>query len=279
MSHPRISVFASLAKEQAAPVRVIEGQATKLARTMHQIALDTVHDEIVVSNSIAQAILFFRAEANGEEPPLRIIQGPKTKLSRTDNVTVDPLHNEVFTAQRRTNSILVFNREANGDVEPLRIIHGPKTKLRSPGKIVVDYINNLLIVTNASGGFLIFNRTDQGDVAPQTIVSSPNIRGGGGPSKIALYPEGKKIFISISEARTRERRTREHNVRSNSIGVWKYTADGEVNVSLWAIIRDTTEPGQAFEGVALNPEAKEIMVFNKQHPPALHVYHVPEVFE
>ncbi len=246
---------------------------------MHQIAFDEVHDEIVAPNAFAEAILFFRAEANGEEPPLRIIQGPRTKLSYTDNVTVDPQHNEVFTAQSRTNSILVFSREANGDVEPIRIIHGPKTKLEKPGRLLVDYINDLLIVVKRSGGFLIFNRTDHGDVAPQAIVSSPRIQGGngGGPSKIAIYPEGKKIFISLEEP---QEHVREHTIRRNSIGVWKYTAGGDVKVSLWAIIRDTSNPGQAFfEGVALNPEAKEVMVLNKQRPPALHVYHVPEVFE
>jgi len=242
---------------------------------MHQIAFDAVHDEIVAPNPFAQAILFFRAEANGEEPPLRIIQGPKTQLSHTDNVAVDPRHNEVFTAQSSTDSILVFTREANGDVEPIRIIHGPKTKLDVPAKIVVDYLNDLLIVTIRTGGFLIFNRTDNGDVAPQAIVLNPRMSGGG-PARIALYPEGKKIFVSLHEA---EGRIRVHGKLSNSIGVWKYTVDGEVEVSPWAIIQDTTNPELALEGVALNPEAKEVMVLNKQRPPALHVYHVPEVFE
>jgi len=248
---------------------------------MHQIALDTVHDEIVAPNPFAQAILFFRGDAHGEEPPLRIIQGPKTKLGPTDNVAVDPHHNEVFTAQPGTSSILAFNREANGDVEPIRIIHGPKTMLRRPHKIAVDYINNLLIVVSgveSGGGLLIFNRTDDGDVAPQAIISHPQIdAGGGGPSKIAIYPEGKKIFFTISEP---QERTREHKGRVNSIGVWKYTTDEGVKASLWAIIRDTTNPEHTFfEGLALNPDAKEVLVLNKLHPSALHVYHVPEIFE
>jgi len=244
---------------------------------MHQIAFDEVHDEIVAPNPFAQAILFFRGDANGEEPPLRIIQGPKTKISHTDNVAVDPRHNEVFTAQSRTNSILVFSREANGDVEPIRIIYGPNTTLSRPTRIAVDYINNLLIVKNGgvSRDFLVFNRTDNGDVAPQAILSGLSI--GGGSSKIALYPEGKKIFRSMAPA---EKRTRERAPRTNSIGVWKYSTDGgKVDVSLWAIIQDTTNPELAFRDVALNPEAKEVMVLNKERPPALHVYHVPEVFE
>ena len=242
---------------------------------MHQIDFDPVHDEILASNPFAQALLFFRGGANGEEPPLRIIQGPKTKLGHTDNVAVDPLHNEVFTAQSRTDSILVFSREANGDVAPIRMIYGPKTKLKFPVKILVDPINELLLVTIRSGAFLMFNRTDNGDVAPQAMVINRGI-GGGGASRIALYPEGKKFFASLWVL---EERTREHRRPSNTIGVWKYTADGDFDVSPWAIIQDTTNPDLAFGGLALNPEAKEVMVLNKQRPPALYVYHVPEVFE
>ncbi len=164
---------------------------------MHGIALDAVHDVIVAPNPFAEAILFFRGGANGEEPPLRIIQGPRTKLINPDKVAVDPLHDEVFVPQIRTDSILVFSREANGDVEPIRIIHGPKTKLDDPGGLAVDYINDLLIVVDSTQSFLVFNRTDNGDVAPRTIVTTLGDCGGG-PARWDLYPQGKKIFLRFS---------------------------------------------------------------------------------
>ena len=59
----------------------IEATAAKLSRTMHSIFFDQIHDEIVVTNPFAQAVLTFRGDANGEVPPIRIIQGPKTGLS------------------------------------------------------------------------------------------------------------------------------------------------------------------------------------------------------
>jgi len=99
------------------PTRLIAGQTSKLSRTMHDIRYDEIHDhdEIVVSNPFAQAILTFRGDADGEEAPIRIIQGPKTQLEDPDRLEVDPVHNEIFVPNNR-DSILVFRRDAQGDV-------------------------------------------------------------------------------------------------------------------------------------------------------------------
>ncbi len=51
---------------------------------MHDIRYDAIHDEIVVSNPFAQAILTFRGSATGEEAPIRVIQGPKTMIGNVD---------------------------------------------------------------------------------------------------------------------------------------------------------------------------------------------------
>ncbi len=243
---------------------------------MHQIAFDVVHDEIIAPNPFAEAILVFRGGANGEEPPLRIIQGPKTRMHNPDKVAVDPIHDEIFVPQVATDSILVFDREANGDVEPIRIIRGPETKLDGPGKVFVDYINDLLIVVDSTAHFLIFNRTDNGDVAPQAIVPTLG-ESGGGPVRMALYPQGKKIFLRFSGGGEREQG------RGDSIGVWQYTVGEDIDVSLWAVIEDTTYPDLSIRGIGLNPEAKEVMTLirkgGKPAAAALRVYHVPEVFE
>jgi len=276
VSHPRISVFAGSAKGNEAAIRVIEGQATLMARTSHDIGIDTIHDEIVVPNPFAEAILFFRGDAKGEEAPIRIIQGPKTKLGYTDNVAVDPRHNEVFTVQSRTNSVLVFRRDAGGNVEPIRIIHGPKTRLNRPARVAVDPVNNLLMVTNRGEpiGLLIFDREANGDAAPKGIISGPKTGMDviASPSRVTLYPEGKKIFISVSGGiLTRE------GMREGWVGIWKYEDRGDI--APWAIIKGAaTKLKSPFGGVALNPEAKEVMVIDNSHPPALLVYHLPEIF-
>lgn len=202
MSQPRIAAFAGTANGNEPPLRTISGQATLQGRTNHQMAFDEVHDEIIVPNPFAQALLFFRGGANGEEAPVRTIVGPKTLLNYTDNVAVDTVNGEVYTAQRRTNSIFVYSRVPAGDVPPVRILHGPKTRLDRPYRIGIDPVNNLMAVTT-SEGILIFNRTDQGDVAPKWVIAGPHadIHQSDIIRTPILYPEGKKIIVAGSPVR------------------------------------------------------------------------------
>ncbi len=266
-------MFAGSANGNVAPIRAIKGQATLLARTIHHLAVDTVHDELVVPNPFAEAILFFKGGADGEEPPIRIIQGPKTKLRWTDNVEVDPIHNEVFTTQRLTNSILVFDRDASGDVEPIRIIHGPKTRLNTPARVKVDPINNLLVVGNYSKtgtrGVLIFNRTDHGDVAPRAIISGPKTgMNKGGVKRFAIYPEGRTIFALIKQVK---------EAGDGFVGVWSYDDNGDVPPLAMIKASPTTQietPG----GIALNPEDNEVIIDGGGSPPKVLVFHAPELF-
>jgi len=49
----------------------------ELGRTIRGLAYDPVHDEIVVPNALADAILVFRGDAIGAVAPIRIIQGSR----------------------------------------------------------------------------------------------------------------------------------------------------------------------------------------------------------
>ena len=80
MAHAQIAFFARLAKENTQPNRLLAGQNTLMSRTMHDIRYDPVHDEFIVNNPFAYAVLVFRGGANGQEAPVRVIQGPKTGL-------------------------------------------------------------------------------------------------------------------------------------------------------------------------------------------------------
>ena len=181
---------------------MIQGEKTRQARTSHYIAVDAVHDEIVLPNPFAQAIVVLRGGAKGDDPPLRVIQGPKTKLSAVDNVAVDPVHNEIFTASFPNDGIFVYRREANGDEEPIRIIHGPSTKLDRPIRVDVDPVNNMIgVVTDHN--IMFYNRTDNGDVAPKWVMggSKVTVGAGGGSRDVRLFGEGKK-FIAGGVIRT-----------------------------------------------------------------------------
>src|SRR5437667_400253 len=49
----------------------------ELGRTIRGLAYDPVHDEIVVPNALADAIIVFRGDAIGAVAPIRIIQGSR----------------------------------------------------------------------------------------------------------------------------------------------------------------------------------------------------------
>ncbi len=106
-------------------------------------------------------------------------------------------------------------------------------------------------------GILIFKRTDNGNVAPKAIISGPKtgMDVPKGLKRFAIYPEGKKIFALVR----------------GGVGVWNYSDNGDVPP--YVMIR--AQAG----AVALNPEAKEIIVDGSGAPPSVQVYHVPEAFE
>ncbi len=196
MNHPQIAFFARLAKENTPYVRSVEGQKSLLGRTMHDIAFDHIHYEIVVTSPLAQAILTFRGAANGEEAPLRMIQGSNARVKGVGmkgKVSIDPLNNEILMATPN-NENMVFSREANGNVTPIRVLGEPDTKTIMPQQRTnpsmgtardgnalnkrVDPIHNLLIVptgtgNNGGGDVLISDRTASGNTAPRAVIRGP----------------------------------------------------------------------------------------------------------
>lgn len=240
-----------------------------MARTTHELAVDTVHDQIVVPNPFAQAILFFPADAKDAQKPVRIIQGPKTMLGGsmdTDNVSIDTVHNEIYVTQESSDSIMVFDSQANGDVAPIRILHGPHTDMRFPRRVTADPINNLIAVV-AAKGIMLFPRTANGDVPPSCVIAGPHTGMGGGEemllSKAVLYPPAKKIIFGGGAHRAVGGGER----ASSFLAIWKYGDCGDV-APLYKMVGGTG----VFD---LNPEDKEIIMSGKGN---VRIYSVPEAF-
>ena len=276
-------VFARLANGNVAPVRVIEGQPTKLSRTMHGIAYDAVHDEIVVPVYLAGAVLTFRGNANGDEPPIRVIQGPHTRILRPETVNLDATHGEIVVGDSAGQSVLTFARDANGDVSPLREIAGPNTKLHQIHGVAVDPVHNLIVVSNINPhgitGLLIFNRTDTGDVAPRAIIAGPRtgiIR----VREVQVDPAQGLIFAAVKNNPDM------YQLNSPSpspwdpnhvgfIGVWRITDNGDVPPD--RIIKGPASGLVWPAGVAINPKDKEIYAIDSVRN-GLVTFSVPEFF-
>lgn len=248
---------------------MITGQASKLGRTIHGLAYDPLHDEIVVPNALADAILVFRGSADGAEPPVRVIQGPRTALVTPHSVSLDTEHGEILVASLGGKRVNVFSRQASGNVAPLRVIMGPRTGFGHIVGIAVDPVKNLLAVAN-SEDILIFNRTDQGDVAPRARIAGPKTGIGDEPWQIEFY-EGR-IFVAASnhlhqnlysgvtlkDTSARLPGDPWLNPNLGFIGVWQMTDDGDVPPRL--ILRGPFSGLLHPVGLALNPQDGEIYV-------------------
>src|SRR6266568_6891412 len=113
------------ANGQVAPLRIVEGQNTNISRSGHGVAIDLVHNEVVMPSAMAGAIVVHRRDADGNVAPLRTIIGSLTRLNSPQGVAVDLVNDEIAVSNDSRNSILVFRRTANGNVAPLREIFGP----------------------------------------------------------------------------------------------------------------------------------------------------------
>lgn len=245
---------------------------------MHDLAYDAVHDEIVVTSPLTQAILTFRGGAEGEEAPIRVIQGPKTGIQgvgATGKVAIDPHNNVIMLATPAPrNEILFFAREANGDVAPIRKIGGPDTQLdngtqREGGGNVpamrVDHIHNLLLIptlgqrgSNGSGGkVLIFDRSASGNVKPKAIIEGP-VRTG---NQFEVYPQNRILI-----AHTRD-----------NLELWPIPLSG---VSTQPPLRIPAPLGRASAdtGIALDPVHKEVIIATAAGNTIM-TFSVPEVFD
>lgn len=256
MNHPQVAAFARLAEENSIPTRKIEGQLSRLGRTVHDLSFDALHDEIVVSSPFAQAILTFRGGADGEEPPIRIIQGPKTQIVSErgmDKVTIDPVNEEILVATS-LDQVLVFPREANGDVAPKRVLGGPDTKIDGRGRpaMRVDPKNNLLLIANGSE-ILIFDRTASGNTKPKAVIP--------GPSGIWQFEVYNDMVIYP---------------RGHNIVAWGIHNTGEGARPLLSIPAPLGERAAQI-GIALNPKHQEVLVGTGQGN-QVRTYLMPELF-
>lgn len=285
MNQPQIAIFARSAKEDTPPLRAIEGQKSLLGRTMHDIAFDAIHDEIVVTSPLTQAILTFRGAASGEEPPLRVIQGDKTQIKgvgAAGKVSIDAVHEEIYIATP-DQTILVFNRTDNGNVAPKRVLGGPHTMLSlgvqntnpnsfsgvgntygggNPPCLRIDPVHNLLLapvegVGASTGAVLIFDRTASGDTPPRAIIKGP-VRMG---NQFEIYPPTLQLITHFA----------------NNFEIWKIPQSGtstEGPIKIPAPLgRQSTDIG-----MVLDPLHKEVIVATAAGN-EIQTYYVPEEYE
>ena len=256
-----------MAKENTPPNRVLAGQTTLLSRTMHDIRYDAIHDEFVVNNPFAYAVLVFAGGANGDQPPKRIIQGPKTTIGSSSRLEVDPVNNEILVPEGR--GVLVFDREANGDVAPKRVLNNAG----SGGGIAVDDAHNLLVLGSGGnnrnpGAIRIYDRTASGDTKPLRIISGPK---SGIIRALQMQVTGPSGWIVV----TQPGESGTFDPGGTFVGIWSVNDNGDVPPH-WRLSGPKSSLIKP-RGVAIIPQHKEMIVADMSLNAVL-VYYFPELF-
>ena len=242
---------------------------------MHDVRHDPVHDELLVTNPFARAILVFRGGADGEEAPIRIIQGSKTMLGGADRLDVDPVHNEILVVDG--DRILVYPREGNGNIAPIRVIEGNDTQLDNDGTLAVDPQNNVIVVAQDTiprgsqrmARMLTFDRAAKGNVKPRTVIAGPKteiIR----INQLQVYsPKG---WIVAAQPGFIDMQVPE----GIFIGIWSIHDNGDAPPR-WKIGGNPRSVMVKPRGVALDIKNKELIVADMRLNSVL-TYYFPEMF-
>jgi len=129
---PSISTYSGDAKGDAKPLRVIQGENTRLDFPMG-LSDDIANDEFAVANNGDNSVLIFSRTANGNAAPVRILAGANTGINRPMGVAIDLVNNELWVSNFVDHTALVFDRKASGNAAPKRIIRTAPAGTPSPG--------------------------------------------------------------------------------------------------------------------------------------------------
>jgi len=210
---PSVLVWRKTAKGNDAPLRILEGDHTRLAEAQG-IAVDSENQLLYVANQGAASRLNnnmawsrtwrpgaatweitdrvldfvpgsgeFRApsinvyplKASGDTAPLRVIQGPQSRLNWPQQIALDVENQELYVTGPVTDEILVFRAGDNGNAAPIRVLKGARTGLKHPYSVFVDNKNNEMVVSNfGNHSATVYRRTASGDTPPiRTIRGAP----------------------------------------------------------------------------------------------------------
>ncbi|HEY3161973.1 MAG TPA: SMP-30/gluconolactonase/LRE family protein [Vicinamibacterales bacterium] len=272
VAQPRISAFASSADKNAVPTRIIEGQKTLLNRTVHAIAYDEIHDEIVVQSNIGQTVVTYRGGATGDEAPIRIIQGPKTLLRDPQTIFIDPANNEIYALNMGTDdTLLVYDRLAQGDVAPKRVLKSPAAVA---GVGAVDPVSNLLFLAGRNNGVLVYNRTAEGATPPLRTIGGGPVSGLVRPGRLVVYPPTHSLVVTTSAGQGARDPVTKDLTPQAYVGVWNEDDSGDV-APRWTIAK-----GYLYmpRGLTLDPKKKTVIVSDK-YKNSVMTFSLPELYD
>ena len=165
-----VLIFPLTADGDVAPLRVLRGGTKMGWRSGGGIAVDPVHNFLVVAGTF----LSDRTNRNGPD-------------------------------RAPVASLMIFDRLADGEVKPLRVIHGPKSGLHHIRQIQVQPKAGWIVVTDEFDGLIrepegtflgVWSINDSGDVPPRWKIEGKASNGMKKPHGIALDAKHKEVVVA-----------------------------------------------------------------------------------
>jgi DNA-binding beta-propeller fold protein YncE len=293
VTQPRIYTFDTSFSGSGTPKRLIDGQKTRLTRTMHGIAYNPVRDELIVPAPLAAAILIFKGEADGEDQPVRIIQGPKTNLIFPHVAAIDVKRQEILVGDPGRGAVTIFDVTANGNVSPKRSTSGPKTGLDYVVGVGVDPDRELLVVAStnvgrvpgAKTGIYFFDIDANGNVEPLKVISGPKT-GIKKPFWLQVFKGHIIVAVTNNYYKPSFRLDRCIPGRAEVqpvpwttdgfVGIWSLDDEGDVEPK--AVIKGPLSGLCAPAALALNPKTGELLVTDSVRNAAL-IYRIADILQ
>lgn len=195
---PGIEVFSADARGDTAPLRAINGPATRLLAPR---GVTVAGGEIIVVDHNANAVNFYPVRASGDIAPTRQIAGLATGLSTPSGILV--FGGEIYVVQQ-SGTIVVFPRSASGDVVPARTISGI-----GRGQYIAIDEGEIYATDVIAGVIRVFPVTTDGQAVPTRVIGGV-VAGLSLPTGILV--QNGEIFVAD---------------RSGQIRVFAKTADGD----------------------------------------------------
>jgi hypothetical protein len=104
-----------MANGNVAPKRILKGPRTLIVGNKPPVAIDPLHNLLVVN--LNNAFLIFDRTASGDVPPKAVIQGPRSQVSNTGNFRVYP-ETGMIIGRCTGESVCAWSINDNGDVPP-----------------------------------------------------------------------------------------------------------------------------------------------------------------
>ena len=193
-----VVVYRKAATDFEVPLRILEGDATRIADP-HGVVVDVTNDLLIVANH------GHRSVSDGSQGVPRPYEEWKAAWELSMLGTGRGAMNRfVSTLQGKgpqygrfePPSINIYSRGASGNTAPLRVIQGPRTQLNWPATLVLHEGRGEIFVANdVDDSVLVFRVTDSGDVAPTRVIKGPRTQLQN-PTGITVDPANDELWVA-----------------------------------------------------------------------------------